>query len=199
MQMYKPSDVDDYIRHHESWQEELQILRELIIQSELEEQIKWFIPTYTMNNKNVLGLAAFKDWVTIWFFHGSFLLDPLQVLVSGNDDTKGQRQWRFKKSEKIDKVSVMEYIVEAVENQRKGLVTKINKPAKQLLKIHPFLEAGLQASKEAMTQWKSFSVAKKNEYIKYINEAKQDTTKERRVKKSISIIEHGQGLNDRYK
>lgn len=198
--MYKPSDVDDYIAYHENWSKELEKLRSVLLQSELDETIKWFIPTYTFKNKNVIGLGAFKEWVAIWFFQGSFLLDPYQILVNAQDGkTKGLRQWRFRKEEEIDVKKVLEYIIEAVENQKQGLEIKIDKPPRTAIEIPDKLKLALANSKEARYEWESFSIAKRNEYCRYILEAKQESTKERRVVKIIPIIEAGKGLNDRYK
>ncbi|MDA9773690.1 DUF1801 domain-containing protein [Saprospiraceae bacterium] len=198
--MYKPIDVDDYIHYHEEWSDELSKIRSVLVASELDETIKWFIPTYTLNNKNVIGLGAFKDWVAIWFFNGSFLQDPYQVLVNAQDGkTKAQRQWRFRKGDQIDLQKLGLYIAEATDNQRKGLVIKVDRPARVLLTMHPLLATKLAESSIATTSWAAFSIAKKNEFIKYINEAKREATKATRVDKILPIIEHGHGLNDRYK
>jgi uncharacterized protein YdeI (YjbR/CyaY-like superfamily) len=37
--------------------------------------LKWGIPTYTVNGKNLVGIGAFKTYVGLWFFNGSFLKD----------------------------------------------------------------------------------------------------------------------------
>ena len=43
------------------WGEELAILRGIIQKTELIETNKWGGEVYTINNKNVLGLAGFKN------------------------------------------------------------------------------------------------------------------------------------------
>jgi uncharacterized protein YdeI (YjbR/CyaY-like superfamily) len=55
----------------------------LLVATELEETIKWGIPVYTIKNKNVVGLSAFKDYFGRWFYQGTFLEDPAQVLING--------------------------------------------------------------------------------------------------------------------
>ena len=57
------------------WNEELLLLREIIIKAGLKEELKWSMPCYTMNEKNILMLAAFKDYCTIGFFKGALLKD----------------------------------------------------------------------------------------------------------------------------
>ena len=43
------------------WSEELLLLRSIILQTGLTEELKWSMPCYTLNGKNILMLAAFKD------------------------------------------------------------------------------------------------------------------------------------------
>ncbi len=197
--MYKPADVDDYIAYHESWSEELHKLRSLLQQSELDETIKWYIPTYTWRNKNVIGMGAFKEWTAIWFFQGSFLSDPYQVLVNAQEGkTKGLRQWRFKKGAPMDAVKIMEYIVEATENQKQGLEIKVAKATRKAEPIPPRLQKALAQSSTAKHQWEQLSIAKRNDYCRHISEAKQDKTKDKRLQSILPMIEAGKGLNDRY-
>jgi uncharacterized protein YdeI (YjbR/CyaY-like superfamily) len=47
------------------WTTELQMLRELVRQTELVEEMKWGSPCYTLNGRNVLMLAALRDFCAI--------------------------------------------------------------------------------------------------------------------------------------
>ena len=50
------------------WSEPLQLLREILLDSGLNEEVKWGQPTYTLKGKNVAMLFAFKDTCGITFF-----------------------------------------------------------------------------------------------------------------------------------
>ncbi|MFZ0490545.1 MAG: DUF1801 domain-containing protein, partial [Salegentibacter sp.] len=63
--------AEEYIAKHQKWDEELNILREMLLSTELGESIKWGAPVYTLNNKNVVGLGAFKNHCGLWFFNGA--------------------------------------------------------------------------------------------------------------------------------
>jgi len=78
--MEKFDSIEEYIEKQEKWTDALRLLRDIMISTELEETIKWSIPTYTINNKNVLGFAGFKNHFGIWFFNGIFLKDEHQLL-----------------------------------------------------------------------------------------------------------------------
>ena len=100
--MKKVSSVDAYIASGGDWKGSLVLLRELFSSTIMVESIKWGMPVYTVNGKNVAGFSAFKSWVGIWFYQGVFLKDTAGVLLNAQEGvTKGLRQWRFSSSEEI--------------------------------------------------------------------------------------------------
>ena len=126
--MAEKKSIDSYIAKKDKWQKELRQLRELLSTTEMEETVKWGAPCYTVDGKNVVGMAAFKEFVSLWFFQGSFLKDKSNVLGNAQEGTtRGLRQWRFASIEEIDAKLVSAYIKEAIENQKKGLQVKPKK------------------------------------------------------------------------
>ena len=65
--------ADQYVEIHQNWQEELSVLRKMLLSTELEEEIKRGAPVYTLQGKNVIGLVAFKNHCALWFFNGASL------------------------------------------------------------------------------------------------------------------------------
>jgi len=108
--MKKVNSVEEYIEANSHFGDELSLLRQIIIQTELEETLKWNAPVYALDGKNVLGLGAFKNHFGIWFFNGVFLKDEKKLLSSGQEKTKGLRQMRFESIKDIDKTAVLAYI-----------------------------------------------------------------------------------------
>ena len=53
--------VDEFIKKHENFSSILIEIRKVFLSTELVETIKWGIPTYTIKNKNVAGMGAFKS------------------------------------------------------------------------------------------------------------------------------------------
>lgn len=45
----------------EQWNEEIALLKSLAERTELEHRIKWGIDVYTLEGKNVMGIAPFKS------------------------------------------------------------------------------------------------------------------------------------------
>jgi uncharacterized protein YdeI (YjbR/CyaY-like superfamily) len=56
--MHKSKSPENFIDAHPQWRHVLEKLRQLLLSTELEECIKWGVPTYCINTKNVLGLGA---------------------------------------------------------------------------------------------------------------------------------------------
>jgi uncharacterized protein YdeI (YjbR/CyaY-like superfamily) len=197
--MKKIHSVEEYIEVNSHFAEELKILREVIISTELEETVKWSMPTYCLNGKNVLGIGAFKNHFCIWFHHGVFLKDEYSLLHNAQEDkTKGMRQMRFETKKDINKVAVLNYVKEATENQRLGREIKPNRKAKALI-IPTELKNALSSNSKFDTAFKSLTLGKQREYCDYISEAKRDTTKVTRLNKITPMIIKGVGLHDKYK
>ena len=69
----------------------------------LKEEIKWGVPVYTHNGKNVLSVAALKDFATIGFFKGVLLTDSHKILQQ-QGNLQSDRIVRLKKTSDIKKL-----------------------------------------------------------------------------------------------
>lgn len=198
--MRKGSTVDEYILADESWQEELILLRSILNDSELVESIKWSAPSYGINEKNVIGMAAFKNHVGLWFYQGIFLKDPQKKLMNaGEGKTKANRQWRFKFLDEIQENAeiLKAYIEEAIENIKQGKEIKPTKHKEVLIPIE--LKEAFDKNHVLKEQFESLSQFKQREYANHVSSAKQESTRIRRLQKVIPMIELGIGLNDKYR
>ena len=72
--------IEEFFEKHQEWNIDLQFLGSIIEETELQAAIKWGAPTYIVNEKNILGLGAFKKCVGLWFHQGVFLKDKQKVL-----------------------------------------------------------------------------------------------------------------------
>ena len=175
----------------------LKELRLLLNQSELEEKMKWGMPTYCLQNKNVIGIGAFKDYVGLWFFNGVFLKDEANVLINAQEGkTKGMRQWRFTSPTELNHTRIRHYIEEAIQNQREG---KEVKAEKKPLSIPDELKEALASDALLSEAFEKLTPGKQKEYASYIEEAKLAKTKASRILKIHPMIIQGIGLNDQYR
>ena len=178
------------------WNDELEILKSIISKTELIETIKWGTPVYTYNNKNIIGIGGFKSYFGVWFMNGVFLKDKYKKLVNAQEGvTKALRQWRFQSKEEIDETLLLEYIYEAIENEKKGLN---HKPEKKEIIRCDFFENELKQDEELNLAFNKFSPYKQKEFSEYIASAKQEKTKVTRMEKIKPMIMKNIGLNDKY-
>ncbi len=196
--MEKYTTVDSYIADHLDKKDLLNELRYAILQSGLEETIKWGAPSYVYKNKNVVGIGAFKSYVGIWFFQGGLLKDSKKVFVNAQEGkTKAMRQWRFNSIDEIDIELIGQYIKESMVNFDNNVTIKPQKKS-DLIVPDDLLDA-LADDLEALDNFNGFSTSKKREYAEYISSAKREATKLSRIKKIIPMIKDGIGLNDKYR
>ncbi|GAA3654654.1 YdeI/OmpD-associated family protein [Flavivirga jejuensis] len=197
--MKKIYSVEEYIEEHAHFSEALILLRDIIIATECVETIKWNAPVYTVNNKNVLGLGAFKNHFGIWFFNGVFLKDTHNLLINAQKNkTKALRQMRFESLSEIDKHIVLDYVKEAIENQKSGKEIKPDRSKKETV-IPKELKDLFANNNDLKKSFESLSPYKQREYCNYIDSAKREATKQTRLKKITPMILQNIGLNDKYK
>ena len=189
--------VDNFIKKQEKWQAEMMAISKVFNSTELTEDLKWGAPIYTFQNKNIVGMVGFKKHLGIWFHQGVFLKDPHRKLVLAEKSTaKALRHWKILEGENINYTILKEYILEAIENQKAG---KELKPKKKQLVNSPFLKNELLKNSTLSAAFKLLSPGKQNEYMEYVNTAKQEATKLRRIEKITPLILARKGLNDKYK
>lgn len=193
--MYKFKSVDEFYNSDLSTIEIARTLRQLLLETELKEELKWAAPCYTYKGKHVVGIGCFKQHCALWFHQGVFLADKSKTLIAASDSTRGLRQWRFSSKEEMNEELIMSYILEAIENAKKGREIEVKE---KVLIIPDELnkaldDHGLQANFE------SFTKSKKREFAEYIETAKQEKTKLNRLDKILPMIKDGVGLNDKYR
>jgi len=196
--MGKVKSVDEFFYKIERWRVELQVLRTVLLLTEFNEELKWGVPTYTVNGKNVVSISGYKNHFAIWFFQGAFLKDTSKVLINAQEGkTKGQRQWRFNSIDDIDIELLNVYLIEAIQNQKNGKEVQVN--TSEFFLIPSKLKDELKDDSDLQKNFNLLTKGKQKEYCTYISEAKKESTQIKRVLKIIPMINELIGLNDKYK
>jgi len=196
----KQEKIRQFFDEESKWKDQVNQLRALALTTEVEETYKWMFPTYTIAGKNVFSLAQFKDWCGIWFFQGVFLTDPLKVLSNAQEGkTKAMRHWKFTNHDPLPEEMVLTYLEEAIQNQKDGKVVKATKkkrgaPSDKAVILPVLLAKAFEQDVKLSTAFQGLSNAKQRGYAKYISEAKQQATQEKRLEKIIPIIMEGKSV-----
>jgi len=197
--MPAPKTVDAYIKANPKWSSSISKLRALLLEFDFDEQIKWMFPTYSIDDKNLVSICATKSYVGLWFFQGGLLEDKMKVLVSAQKGkTKAMRQWRFESESQIKKTILKKYIKETIKNHKAGKAIKSEKPNSNPVNIPELLEKNFKKDKKLKAAFEKLSLGKRREYALHIGNAKQESTKLRRLEKMIPMIKSGKSLNDKY-
>lgn len=178
------------------WVQELELLRQLVLEAGLKEEIKWGVPVYTKNDKNIITINALKESANIGFFKGVLLADEHKILLQqGNIQTA--RIIKFTDSETIIRLKdvLKAYISEALKIEESGIKVETQKNPE------PLPEELIQAFEEDplfKTAFHDLTLGRQRAYIIHFSQPKQSETKVGRIKKYKKQIFDGIGLNDKY-
>ena len=179
-----------------SWVVEIETLRSIALEKGLVEDIKWSIPCYTFNGKNILVIAAFKEYASIGFFKGALINDPENLLIQSSENTNESRHLRFTSVENIAQLApqVGHFIDQAIEIEKKGL--KIPHKKVDEFPLPEELEAFFDNDPAFKSAFERLTPGRQKGYLIHFNGAKQAATRHSRIQKSYQAILAGKGLND---
>ena len=177
------------------WSEELFMLRSIVLHAGLKEELKWSMPCYTIDGKNILIIAAFKDYCSVSFFKGSLLKDTNKLLATPNETSNAGRQFKFTDTKQIVKFEkeILQYIKEAVAIEQSG--AKIPKPESEK-EIIVELKHEFQNNPGLEIAFYKLTPGRQRGYFLYFSDAKQSATRTSRIQKYVTKILAGKGFHD---
>jgi len=188
--------VDFYFSKAKRWQEELEKLRVIVLDCGLTEELKWGVPCYTFQKRNIVLIHVFKEYCALLFFKGALLNDPNGILVQQTKNVQAARQIRFTNVREMVKMKAIlkAYIHEAIEVEKAGLKVNFKKTTEFIIP-EEFLNK-LDKIPSLKTAFDALTPGRQRAYILYFSAPKQSKTRESRVEKCMQQILNGKGLND---
>jgi len=188
--------VDFYFINNKQWQNELEHLRMIILESGLDEELKWGVPCYTLEKSNVVLIHGFKKYCAILFVKGALLKDSKGVLIQQTEHVQAARQIRFTNiKEVIQNASIIKaYIKEAIQIEKAGLKVELKKST-ELLFPEEF-QKKLEKTPALKKAFFALTPGRQRAYNLFFTPAKQSQTREARIEKCMKQILAGKGLND---
>jgi uncharacterized protein YdeI (YjbR/CyaY-like superfamily) len=188
--------VDDYINKAKLWQTEIKTLRSIALDCGLIEELKWGVPVYTFNNKNIVLIGAFKENVALSFLKGVFLNDSEKILTSPGANSRSVKMARFINNSQITKLkSVLKaYIFEAIEVEKSGLKVKAATTSKN--DFPEELKTKFKKNSALKKAFMALTPGRQRAYIMFFSDAKQSSTRVDRIEKYTERIINGKGMND---
>jgi uncharacterized protein YdeI (YjbR/CyaY-like superfamily) len=190
--------VDVYLSKAKKWQEEFEKLRMIILDCQLTEELKWGVPCYTFEKRNIVLIHGFKEYCALLFVKGALLNDAKGILITQTENTQAGRQIRFTNVREIVEMETIlkAYIYEAIEVEKAGLKVNFKKTTEFI--IPEEFQNKLDEIPALKTAFDALTPGRQRAYILYFSAPKQSKTRESRVEKCMQQILNGKGLNDQY-
>jgi uncharacterized protein YdeI (YjbR/CyaY-like superfamily) len=188
--------VDFYFSKAKQWQKEFEKLRTIVLSCGLTEELKWGVPCYTFQKKNIVLIHGFKEYCALLFFKGALLHDANGVLIQQTENVQAARQIRFTNVGEIVEMGpiLKAYIYEAIEVEKAGVKVNFKKTAEFI--IPEEFQNKLDKTPALKTAFYALTPGRQKGYIFYFSQPKQSKTRESRVEKCMQQILKGKGLDD---
>ncbi len=188
--------VDFYFEKDKKWQKEQELLREIVLDCGLTEELKWGVPCYMHQKSNIVLIHSFKEYCAFLFFKGALMQDPEGILIQQSKNVQAARQIRFTNAEEIIslKSSLKKYIFEAVEIEKAGLKVDLKKTTE--FPVAEEFQQKLDENPKLKTAFEALTPGRQRAYLLHFSQPKKAKTRESRVEKYIPLIFEGKGLND---
>ena len=188
--------VDWFFNKAKKWKEEYEKLRTIILDTGLTEELKWGVPCYTWEGKNIVLMHGFKEYCAILFPKGVLLNDPKGILIQQTENVQAARQVRFTNIEEIEELEpvLKSYIKEATEVEKSGLKVELKQTSD--FKIPEEFQSKLNTIPALKKAFEALTPGRQRRYIFYFSQPKLSKTRAARVEKYMPQILNGNGLDD---
>lgn len=194
--------VDLYIENTQDFAKPiLEHLRTLIHDScpDCEETIKWGFPHFMYQGKILCAMSAFKAHAAFGFW----LENEMQTMQPLIKERQKNSMFQLGKLKNIDDLPSREILVSAIKEAMKltenGTVIKKSKADMSEVIVPDDFQQRLNELDSAKGYFESFSLAQRRDYVNWINEAKTDNTRAKRINTSIEWLSEGKDKNWKYK
>jgi len=178
------------------WSSGLEMLRSICLGAELTETLKWSHPCYMHSERNVVILGAFIKDFRLNFFQASLFEDPFKLLQKHSQNSQVADCLKFDHVDQVidQKDQIQKLLKNAIFAAASG--RKVEKREKVMERPDTLIEilsedAVLKKAFDALTPGRQRS------YIIHLNNAKNDSTKRRRLLSAREKILSGKGALER--
>ncbi|MEW6434133.1 MAG: YdeI/OmpD-associated family protein [Myxococcota bacterium] len=188
--------VEFFFKKPSPWQAHYRALREILLSCPVTEELKWGVPAYQADGKNVVLVHGFKAYCAVLFPNGALLKDAKRVLIKQTEHVQAARQIRFTTVEEIQKLAptLRAYVKEAIALQKSGAKVAFKKTTE--FAVPAEFQAKLDSAPKLKAAFDQLTPGRQRAYLLYLSQAKQAKTREARVAKVVPRILAGKGLDD---
>lgn len=178
-------------------------LRELIHKAcpDVIETWKWSFPNFDYAGATLCSMAAFKQHCSFGFWKGAILPDPDGILTITDREAMGNLGKITSLQDLPPDAILIKYLHAAMYLNETGAKVPKKKPTDETraaLITPADFDTALRASPLALQHYEQFSNSHRKEYIQWIEEAKTETTRIKRIAQAIEWISEGKSRNWKY-
>ncbi len=188
--------VDFFFDKATQWQKESAQLREIVLDCGLSEELKWGVPCYTHQKRNIVLIHAFKEYCALLFFKGALLQDARGILIQQTEQVQAARQARFTSAKQITKLTpeLKAIIHQAIEVEQSGQKVALKKTSEYA--VPEEFQERLDADSDLKAAFEALTPGRQRGYLLHFSAPKQSKTRASRIEKYARQILDGKGLND---
>jgi uncharacterized protein YdeI (YjbR/CyaY-like superfamily) len=171
-------------------------LRRICLASGLVETVKWGHPCYTLGERNVAIIGAFREDFCLTFFNAALLKDADGLLEKAGPNTRHASLFRFSDNDQVKhmEATLSAYLAEAKAHAAAG--TKAPKEAVDL-ELPDELSDALDGDSELAEAFHRLTPGRQRSYVINLNSAKTSSTRLARIAKFRDKIIAGKGALER--
>jgi uncharacterized protein YdeI (YjbR/CyaY-like superfamily) len=180
--------VDAFLLNVKKWREELTILRSIVMDSGLVEELKWGVPCYVLDQANVIIIGGFKDYFALMFFKGALMEDPQDLLRKRGKNTQSGRQIRLMNMDEMLELEevLRAYIQNAITVEKAGL--KVVEKKTEEYPVPSELKESFAENSDLQHAFYGLTPGRQRAYLLHFAEAKQSATRKARIEKYAARI-----------
>jgi uncharacterized protein YdeI (YjbR/CyaY-like superfamily) len=160
---------------------------------DVQEDIKWRMPAYLRNGSILIITAAFKQHAAVNFWRGKELESTHQAVGAMGQFGRLTSLADLPPGDKFDRL-----ILEAADRAGTSAPRKRAPAEKPPLELHPDFAAALDANPGAKAVLDGFPASARRDYLEWISEAKQDSTRTKRIATAVEWLSEGKRRNWKY-
>ncbi|HMQ69946.1 MAG TPA: YdeI/OmpD-associated family protein [Ignavibacteria bacterium] len=196
--------IDAYIKSREEFAKPiLNHIRRLVHKAcpETEETIKWSFPHFDYKGEMLCSMAAFKQHCAFTFWKAS-----LMKMNKALELTERSAMGHLGKIKSLGDLppdgEIISMIREAMDLNDKGIKLKkanvTQKSVSKEISVPGYFSKVLNKNKKAKDTFIAFSPSHKREYMEWIEGAKTEATRDRRISQAIGLLSEGKTRNWKY-
>jgi uncharacterized protein YdeI (YjbR/CyaY-like superfamily) len=189
--------VDWFFVKATPWQPHYAELRHILLQTNLNEELKWGCPCYTHNGRNIVLMHGFRNYCALLFPKGALLPDPGPLLTQQTPNVRSARQLRFQTLADIKRhrAFILSCVNSAITLEQNG--TKLAPRPVAEFPIPAELSSAFSAEPGFAQAFHNLTPGRKRAWLLHFSAARQSATRSARIERSASVILAGLGPNEK--